>query len=168
MLAVPSLVDCAAHLAARLCCRAGELFASTDDNNAAGGGNSSSSGNEGGSSSRASSSGSSPIVDTADAASSAPRAAERTVIGSNLSVPSYIQILQDSRRSSWPMLAQKIQTKEWIELSQLLVQPPFDAVRQVSIAQVPWMWLCPGIRIVQMILFTVLCVTNFRHSWHPC
>jgi hypothetical protein len=52
-------------------------------------------------------------------------------MGSNLSVPSYIQILQDSRRSSWPLLAQKIQAREWIELSQLLVQSPFDAVRQV-------------------------------------
>lgn len=53
-------------------------------------------------------------------------------MGSNLSVPRYIQILQDSRRSSWPLLAQKIQTSEWIELSQLLVQAPFDAVRQVG------------------------------------
>jgi hypothetical protein len=57
-------------------------------------------------------------------------------MGSNLSVPSYIQILQDSRRSSWPLLAQKIQAREWIELSQLLVQSPFDAVRQVRGARV--------------------------------
>jgi hypothetical protein len=128
----------AAHHAVRLWCCAGELFASNDDNNNAAG-SSSSSGESAGdttSSSQGSSSGSSPTVDTTDAASSGTKAAERTVIGSNLSVPSYIQILQDSRRSSWPMLAQKIQTKEWIELSQLLVQPPFDAVRQVCVEQV--------------------------------
>jgi hypothetical protein len=57
-------------------------------------------------------------------------------MGSNLSVPSYFQLLQDARRSSWPILAQKIQAGDWIALSQLLVQPPFDAVRQVRVLSV--------------------------------
>lgn len=39
--------------------------------------------------------------------------------------------VQDSRRSSWPLLAQKIQAGEWIAFSQLLQEAPFDAVRQV-------------------------------------
>jgi hypothetical protein len=39
--------------------------------------------------------------------------------------------VQDSRRSSWPLLAQKIQAGEWIAFSQLLQESPFDAVRQV-------------------------------------
>lgn len=58
-------------------------------------------------------------------------------MGSNLSVPSYIQILQDSRRSSWPLLAQKIQAGEWIAFSQLLQEAPFDAVRQACF-YIPW------------------------------
>lgn len=40
-------------------------------------------------------------------------------------------VAQDSRRSSWPLLAQKIQAGEWIAFSQLLQEAPFDAVRQV-------------------------------------
>lgn len=140
----PDCHCCVAH-------HAGELFASSDDNNAAGGSSSS------GASHSSSSGGSTAAGDvssnttsssmegsTSSGSSGEPssssgsggstgnsRTATRTTMGPNLSVPSYIQILQDSRRSSWPLLAQKIQNSEWIELSQLLVQAPFDAVRQV-------------------------------------
>lgn len=146
-------------------CAAGELFASSDDNNAAGGSSTSSSNgggsdgssgtadsNQTSSSNRGSDSSSSSDPSSSDPSStssaggggtsssgggtSSSKPVSRTTMGSNLSVPSYIQILQDSRRSSWPLLAQKIQAREWIELSQLLVQSPFDAVRQVRRARV--------------------------------
>lgn len=143
-------------------CAAGELFASSDDNNAAGGSSTSSSsggGSDGSSGTadsnqtsssnqRTSSTSSDPSSSSSGGGSdgggtsssgsgtSSSKPVSRTTMGSNLSVPSYIQILQDSRRSSWPLLAQKIQAREWIELSQLLVQSPFDAVRQVRSARV--------------------------------
>jgi hypothetical protein len=42
-----------------------------------------------------------------------------------------------ARRTSWPLLAKLISTGSWIELSQALVQAPFDTVRQ-SLFYVPW------------------------------
>lgn len=49
----------------------------------------------------------------------------------------YLQILRDARRASWPLVAQKIASGSWIELSQVLVQPPFDDVRQACF-YIPW------------------------------
>jgi hypothetical protein len=34
-------------------------------------------------------------------------------------VNSYLQILRDARKASWPLIAQKISAGEWIELSQV-------------------------------------------------
>jgi hypothetical protein len=52
------------------------------------------------------------------------------------------------------MLAQKIQTSEWIELSQLLVQARFDAVRQVCTHGQLRRWL--GSRSTQLCCLPVL------------
>eukprot|EP00878_Enallax_costatus_P017598 GHUV01018490.1.p1 GENE.GHUV01018490.1~~GHUV01018490.1.p1 ORF type:complete len:191 (+),score=60.56 GHUV01018490.1:76-573(+) len=58
-------------------------------------------------------------------------------VSANLSVQAYLQILQESRRASWPIIAQKISAGDWIALSQVLVQPPFDDVRQACF-YIPW------------------------------
>jgi hypothetical protein len=34
-------------------------------------------------------------------------------------VNSYLQILRDARKASWPLIAQKISAGDWIELSQV-------------------------------------------------
>jgi hypothetical protein len=78
----------------------------------------------------ATTSASSPPVSSSEAPAR-PSSGGRGSVPASLSVQRYVALLQDARRASWPLVAKRIQAREWIELSQLLVQPPFDAVRQV-------------------------------------
>ncbi len=55
----------------------------------------------------------------------------------DLSVSANLAKLHAARRASWPRIARRISGGEWIQLSQLLVQPPFDDVRKAAF-YIPW------------------------------
>lgn len=52
---------------------------------------------------------------------------------STLEVTDYIQQLNKARRDSWPRIAQKISSGEYVTLSQMLIISPFEDVRQACL-----------------------------------